>query len=132
MARRSATPPAVRARSAERQGCRLGDPRGAAQALRELLRARVEQVLARGQLDKDMADELVKIAAILEKLEGAGYDLKAAALEVGERLAGFAQAREADPARRAWLADLLESFYAHLANTAPAVPAAPAGEGEQD
>jgi hypothetical protein len=96
---------------------RLGDPRGAAQALRELLRSRVEQVLAAGQLDKDTADELAKIAAILEKLEGAGYDLKAAALEVGERLAAFAQAREADPGRRAWLADLLEAFYCALAGS---------------
>jgi hypothetical protein len=101
---------------------RLGDPRGAAQALRELLRARVEQVLALGQLDKDTADELAKIAAILEKLEGAGYDLKAAALEVGERLAAFAQAREADPARRAWLADLLEAFYADLAGASSSAP----------
>jgi hypothetical protein len=120
MARRANTPPESRPMPAARARARLGDPRGAAQALRELLRSRVEQVLALGQLDKDTADELNKIAAILEKLEGAGYDLKAAALEVGERLAAFAQAREADPARRAWLADLLEAFYSALASAAPA------------
>ncbi len=114
MARRAICRPApARAKTLER----LGDPRGAAQALRGLLRQRVEQVLVLGQLDKDTADELSKIAAILEKLEGAGYDLKAAALEVGERLAAFAQAREADPARTAWLADLLEAFYSALAGS---------------
>lgn len=102
-------------RASQSQGAgRLGDPRGAAQALRQLLGQRVAQVLAAGALDRETADELAKIAAILEKLEGTGYDLKAAALEVGERLVNFAAAREADPARKAWLADLLEAFYAAL------------------
>lgn len=126
MARRADSFSANRPLPVARARQRLGDPRGAAQALRELLGQRVEQVLALGQLDKDMADELAKIAAILEKLEGAGYDLKAAALEVGERLAAFAQAREADPGRVAWLADLLEAFYSALASAAPAA----GGHGE--
>ena len=51
------------------QAARLGDPRGAAQALRQLLRARVEAVLAAQALDKDAADELAKIASLLDKLE---------------------------------------------------------------
>lgn len=93
---------------------RLGDPRGAAQALRALLRARVEAVLALGALDKEAADELAKIASLLEKLEASGYDLKAAAIEVGERLVARAAAQPGQAERKAWLADLLEGLYASL------------------
>jgi hypothetical protein len=93
---------------------RLADPRGAAQALRRLLGQRVEQVLLAGSLDRDQAEELAKIGALLEKLEQGGYDLRAAAVEVGARLVDFVAGREADPERKAWLADLLDAFYLHL------------------
>ncbi|MBI4798630.1 MAG: hypothetical protein HY794_07840 [Desulfarculus sp.] len=93
---------------------RLADPRGAAQALRRLLGQRVEAVLLAGSLDKEQAEELAKIGALLEKLEQGGYDLKAAAVEVGARLVDFVAGREADPAQKAWLADLLAAFYFHL------------------
>jgi hypothetical protein len=92
----------------------LGDPRGAAQALRALLRARVQAVLALGALDKEAADELAKIASLLEKLEAAGYDLKAAAIEIGERLAAIAAAQPGQEDQKAWLADLLEALYTSL------------------
>jgi hypothetical protein len=93
---------------------RLDDPRAAAQALRRLLGQRVEAVLLAGNLDKDQAEELAKIGSLLEKLEQGGYDLKAAALEVGARLVDFVAGRPADPAQKAWLADLLDAFYLHL------------------
>ncbi|MFH1035265.1 MAG: hypothetical protein V1806_12220 [Pseudomonadota bacterium] len=93
---------------------RLADPRGAAQALRRHLGQRVEAVLLAGSLDKDQAEELAKIGALLEKLEQGGYDLKAAALEVGARLADFVAGRQVDSAHQAWLADLLDAFYLHL------------------
>ncbi|MBI5522917.1 MAG: hypothetical protein HY910_09825 [Desulfarculus sp.] len=93
---------------------RLGDPRGAAQALRRLLGERVEAVLAAGSLDREQAEELAKIGALLEKLEQGGYDLKAAAVEVGARLVEFVAGREADPGKKAWLADVLDAFYFHL------------------
>ena len=93
---------------------RLADPRGAAQALRGLLGQRVEQVLMDGSLSKDQAEELAKIGALLEKLEQGGYDLRAAAVEVGALLVDFVAGREADAAKKAWLADLLDAFYLHL------------------
>ena len=95
-------------------GQRLGDPRGAAQALRELLRQRVECLLAAQSLDRAAAEELAKIGVLLDKLEGSGYDLKSAAVEVGGRLADFVTAREPDPGRKSWLADTLAAFYLHL------------------
>jgi len=97
---------------------RLADPRGAAQALRELLGQRVEELLAHDALDAAAADELAKIGAVVAKLEGCGYDLKAAAVEVAERLADFAAGRESDAARLAWLADLLDAFFLDLAQGA--------------
>lgn len=97
-----------------RRQARYSDPRGAAQTLRELLGHRVEVLVAAGTLDKEQADELAKIGGVITKLEGAGFDLKAAAVEVAERLATFALAREADEARKAWLADLLNAFFLHL------------------
>lgn len=93
---------------------RLSDPRGAAQALRRLLGQRVEAVLLAGSLDKEQAEELAKIGALLEKLEQGGYDLKAAAVEVGARLVDFVAGREADPGKKAWLADALDAFYFYL------------------
>jgi len=93
---------------------RLTDPRGAAQALRGLLGQRVQEVLSNGSLDKESAEELSKIGALLEKLEQGGYDFKAAAVEVGGRLVDFVARREPDAAKKAWLADMLDAFYFHL------------------
>lgn len=93
---------------------RLDDPRGAAQALRGLLARRVGEVLAQGGLERDQAEELVKIGTLLEKLEQGGYDLRSAAVEVGEQLAAFVAGRETDPGRLAWLADQLDAFYFSL------------------
>ncbi len=93
---------------------RLGDPRRAAQALRRALAGRVDEVLAGGGLDKATAEELAKIGASLNALEKAGTDPRAAALEVMERFGDFAAQREADPARRAWLADLVAAFFQSL------------------
>ena len=95
-------------------GGRLDDPRGAAQALRMRLKQQVAAQLAAGVLDRAATEELVKIGALIEKLEGCGYDLKAAAVEVGERLVDFVAGREADPARKAWLADTLAAFFLSL------------------
>lgn len=106
--------PPRRAKTAPPPDRRLADPRGAAQALRGLLGQRVEAVLLSGSLDKEQAEELAKIGALLEKLEQGGYDLRAAAVEVGARLAQFVAGRESDPAKKAWLADLLDAFYFHL------------------
>lgn len=106
--------PSRRAKTAAASHRRLADPRGAAQALRGLLGQRVEAVLNSGGLDREQAEELAKIGALLEKLERGGYDLKAAAVEVGARLVEFVAGREADPAQKAWLADLLDAFYFHL------------------
>lgn len=97
-----------------RRQSRLGDPRGAAASLRQVLGRKVEQVLAAGQLDPAAADELAKIGATLARLEGTGYDLAAATVEVSERLAAFAATWERDPARRAWLAELLAAFFRAL------------------
>ncbi len=71
----------------------FGDPRGAARCMREVLAQRVQNVVATGHLDKQTSDELAKIGGFIAKLEGSGYDLKAAAVEVGERL----QMATADP-----------------------------------
>jgi len=92
----------------------LGDPRGAARCLREVLAERVQNAVATGFLDPKTADELAKIGASIARLEGTGYDLKAAAVEVGERLANFAADWEADEGKRAWLADLLDAFFRRL------------------
>lgn len=107
-------PPRRAKNAAAPSASRLADPRGAAQALRRLLGQRVEAVLAAGSLDKEQAEELAKIGALLEKLEQGGYDLKAAAVEVGARLVDFVAGREPDAARKAWLADVLDAFYFHL------------------
>lgn len=96
------------------QAARLDDPRGAAQALRARLRQQVAAQLAGDRLDREATEELVKIGGLIEKLEGSGYDLKAAAVEVGERLVDFVAGREADPARKAWLADTLAAFFLSL------------------
>ena len=107
-------PAKARSAAGDPAGRRLGDPRGAAQALRELLRRRVESLLAADHLDRDSAEELSRIGALLEKLEGSGYDLRAAAVEVGQRLVDFVAGREADQGRKAWLADQLAAFFFHL------------------
>lgn len=107
-------PPRRAKTSAPAASCRLADPRGAAQALRRLLGERVEAVLLAGSLDKEQAEELAKIGALLEKLEQGSYDLKSAAVEVGALLVDFMAGREADATRKAWLADLLDAFYFHL------------------
>ncbi len=96
----------------------LSDPRGAAASLRQVLGHKVEAILALGDLDKGQADELAKIAAALAKLENTGYDLKAAAVEIGERLARFAAGWESAGERRAWLGDLLDAFFAALGKEA--------------
>ena len=84
-------------RLAQKPAQGLGGPPGVGQALRGLLGQRVRAVVDSGALDRDQAEELAKIGALLEKLEQGGYDLKAAAVEVGGRLV-----------------DLLDAFYFHL------------------
>lgn len=98
---------------------RLNDPRGAAQALRALLGQKVSDRLAARDLDRESAEELCKIGGLLEKLEGSGYDLKAAAVEVGGRLADFVAAREPDPDKKTWLADTLAAFFLSLDSGRP-------------
>lgn len=96
------------------QAARLDDPRGAAQALRARLRQQVAAQLACDRLDREATEELVKLGALIEKLEGCGYDLRAAAVEVGERLVDFVAGRESDPAQKTWLADTLAAFFLSL------------------
>ena len=102
----------------QRRKAWLSDARGAAASLREVLGQKVEAILAAGDLDKAGADELAKIAGALAKLEGTGYDLRAATVEVIERLAKFTASRETDTRRREWLSDLLDAFFAALAREA--------------
>ena len=90
------------------------DPRGAAAALRQLLGRRVEELISLGELTPQDADHLAKIAAACSRLEREGYDLKAAAVEVGERLAALAGEEPDSEAQRAWLGGLLEKFFARL------------------
>jgi len=92
---------------------RLADPRGAAATLRELMARKVEELAASGELDASQADQLAKIAAACARLEREGYDLRAAAVEVGERLAALA-AEDGDPDKLAWLGRLLERLFARL------------------
>jgi hypothetical protein len=91
-----------------------GDPRGAAARLRRVLERKVERLTAGGDLDRRQAEELAKIASALARLEGAGYDLRAAAVEVMGRFASFVARREKDPGLCLRLADLMESFLAGL------------------
>lgn len=102
----------------QRRKAWLSDARGAAASLREVLGQKVEAILATGDLDKAGADELAKIAGALAKLEGSSYDLRAAAVEVIERLAKFTASRETDVERREWLSDLLDAFFAALVREA--------------
>ncbi|MFH1057810.1 MAG: hypothetical protein V1797_03895 [Pseudomonadota bacterium] len=95
-------------------GGRLHDPRGAAQALRQRLEQQAAALLACDRLDRGATEDLVKLGALIEKLEGCGYDLRAAAVEVGERLVDFVAGREADAARKIWLADTLAAFFLSL------------------
>ncbi|MCF8043743.1 MAG: hypothetical protein K9L19_12055 [Desulfarculaceae bacterium] len=90
------------------------DPRGAAAALRQLLGRRVEELISLGELSPQDADHLAKIAAACSRLEREGYDLKAAAVEVGERLAALAGEQPDNEQERAWLGGLLEKFFARL------------------
>ena len=96
------------------------DPRGAAAALRQLLGQRVEELISLGELTPQDADHLAKIAAACSRLEREGYDLKAAAVEVGERLAALAGEEPDSEAQRAWLGRLLEKFFARLESEAGA------------
>ncbi len=93
---------------------RLADPRGAAATLRELMAQKVEELAATGELDASQADQLAKIAAACARLEREGYDLRAAAVEVGERLAALAAEGGEDPDKLAWLGRLLERLFARL------------------
>lgn len=90
------------------------DPRGAAAALRQLLGQRVEELMSLGELSPQDADHLAKIAAACSRLEREGYDLKAAAVEVGERLAALAGEEPGHENERAWLGGLLEKLFARL------------------
>ncbi|MGD8561231.1 MAG: hypothetical protein PVG03_01795 [Desulfarculaceae bacterium] len=90
------------------------DPRSAARVLREVLERKVKRIAAKGDIDRDEADEVAKIGAALSKLERDGLDLKAAALEIGERQAGFAARWEADQVKRAYVADFLAAFFRDL------------------
>lgn len=92
----------------------FADPRGAAATLREMLGQRVEELVAGGLLGPKEADELAKIGATCARLEKEGYDLKAAAVEVCERLAALAAQQGGDPGRLAWLAELLDKFFRRL------------------
>ncbi len=92
----------------------FSDPRGAAATLRELLGRRVEQLVADDLLGPKEADELAKIGATCSRLEKEGYDLRAAAVEVCERLAALAASQEGEPQRLAWLADLMDRLFADL------------------
>ncbi|BEQ16779.1 hypothetical protein [Desulfoferula mesophila] len=96
------------------------DPRGAAAALRQLLGRRVEELMALGELSPQDADHLAKIAAACARLEREGYDLKAAAVEVGERLAALAGEEPDSEAQRAWLGRLLEKLFTRLEGEAGA------------
>ena len=97
-----------------REQARRGDPRGAARLLRRLLADKVQEALDSGDLDKKTAEELVKIGSLLEQLERSGYDLKAAALEITERLADYVNQREPQAGFKAKLADHLAGFYQSL------------------
>ncbi|MCF8033865.1 MAG: hypothetical protein K9K66_17615 [Desulfarculaceae bacterium] len=92
----------------------LADPRGASAALRELMAKKVEDLVASGELGARQADELAKIASACARLEREGYDLKAAAVEVGERLAALAAEGAGDPERLAWLGRLLAKLFNRL------------------
>lgn len=92
----------------------LADPRGAAAALRELMAKKVEELVATGELEAAQADQLAKIASACARLEREGYDLKAAAVEVGERLAALAAEGPPDPERLAWLGRLLQKLFSRL------------------
>lgn len=94
----------------------LSDPRGAAAALRQLLGQRVEELISLGELSPQDADHLAKIAAACSRLEREGYDLKAAAVEVGERLAALAGEEPGHEQERAWLGGLLEKLFTRLEN----------------
>jgi hypothetical protein len=106
-------PPEALARLAAAQPA-ADDPRGAALCLRRVLEAKVRAIAAAGDVDRDQADELAKIGQALARLEGAGFDLRAAAAEVLRRLAGFALQRETDREFLRRLAALLDAFFLHL------------------
>ncbi|RJX29183.1 MAG: hypothetical protein C4525_14900 [Desulfarculus sp.] len=105
---------AAAGRWAQRRRVWFSDPRGAAATLRELLGRRVEELAAGGLVGPKEADELAKIGATCARLEKEGYDLKAAAVEVCERLAALAAEQETDPQRLTWLAGLLDRFFCRL------------------
>ncbi len=107
-------PPGDRLEALAGAGLPLDHPRGAAACLRRVMEQKVERLAAKGDLEREEAEELAKIGQALSRLEGAGYDLKGAAAEVMARFAAFVSARQADPARRNWLADQVEAFFAHL------------------
>jgi hypothetical protein len=110
---KAAQPPEGLARLAAAQPA-PDDPRGAALCLRQVLEAKVRRMAAAGDVDREQADELAKIGQALARLEGAGFDLRAAAAEVLRRLAGFALEREADRDFLQRLAGLLDAFFLHL------------------
>lgn len=105
---------AAAGRWAQRRSVWFSDPRGAAATLRELLGRRVEELVAGGIMGPKEADELAKIGATCARLEKESYDLKAAAVEVCERLAALAAEEERDPQRLTWLAGLLDRFFCRL------------------
>lgn len=93
---------------------KLGGPKQAARALRELLARKVAAAIADERLDRDLADEFAKIGASLERLERCGYDLRLAALEVTERLSEQAKRLPTEPKCRAWLGQVVAALLADL------------------
>ena len=91
----------------------LASTRTVAESLREVLRQKVEKVLAGGELSHAQADEIAKISATIERMERGSYNFLAAAVEVMRRFTEWARPKAgADERKR--LGELIQAWFKDL------------------
>lgn len=88
--------------------------RSVADTLRAVLEAKVNKIVAKGDLDRAEADEIAKIAATIERLGQSTYSLRSAAVEVMRHFTAWAKGQLTDRAEAQRLAELVQNWFREL------------------
>lgn len=92
----------------------LSSPRILGEALKGVLRQKIERLLAKGDLKTVEVEELAKLITVIDRLGKQGWDLKAAAVEVMGQFGDFLRRQVTDPDELRRFSRRLQGFFQEL------------------
>jgi len=88
----------------------LASNRTVAESLREVLRGKVEGILAKGDISASQTDEIAKILAAIDRMERGSYNFLAAAVEVMRRFTEWLR-KETGPEERELVGKWIQAWF---------------------